>query len=224
MKRSPIRDLAAGAGRRSADGRPAPAGPEDPAAAAFPFGGLARSQPSRVLQLLVERDPLGLEARARRRLAERWLLLDLERVFQRAAARATYRALIDPPADARSAAWLGERVDEAIADCLSIDAYGRPGGADASADDHRLFAEGFGAGVEHARAASVHFHALPDRARRTLIEILMNGKTIDECLDVGLGPRERLADELELALDAATGDRARRERAGGAAGEGGRGA
>ena len=211
-------------------------------------------EPSRLLSALVAEDPLGLRQRSAARVRAHCLLLDADRVSERAAARVVYMAAsagaassappatggLDSPANGALdstanggldstangaleheaseeglAAWLTDRIDEAIVDCLSIDERGADLDAQRLAcdalEDHRLFADAFGAGQAHARRASVHFHRLAPLQRRTLIELLLERRPIEEFLAGGRRGLTALRADLERALDAACGDEARRE-------------
>ncbi len=187
-------------------------------------------EPSGLLSALVGEDPLGLRERCAARVRAHCLLLDTDRVFERSAARVAYLAASADrsapglpaegaqerePGEERLGPWLTDRIDEAIVDCLSIDERGAERDArrlDCDAlEDHRLFSDAFGAGQVHARRASVHFHRLAPLQRRSLIEILLERRPIEDFLAGGGRGLAALRAYLERALDAACGDEARRE-------------
>ncbi|MHC4892964.1 MAG: hypothetical protein ACYTFV_06240 [Planctomycetota bacterium] len=189
--------------------------------------GLAETSPSRLLFELLTEDPLRLRRAVRRRLGARALLLDVERVFERAAARAVYLITTEDGSDTHGASradegWIDECVDGGIGDCLSIDE--REARLDRLADrasgiaGFEPFGLTFGAGPELARRASVDFHGLPEHVRRLFIEVVVEGRRPDVwpgssrtagCeRENGLS---RVRADLERALDAVSGIQARNE-------------
>ena len=171
---------------------------------------LAATNPQEVLRRLVDHDALHLQAAVQPRLNARALILDPERVFVRTAARVAYRAVTEAePSPGKVAEWFARRLDEAIDDCLRQDGQ-RAARDEYSAeifDQHAQFHWTFMVPAREVLRAAVAFNGLPFESRRSFFALLIERRSVDDCVAEGLGPRERLRERVLAALDAATGIR-----------------
>jgi len=161
-----------------------------PREASAGLGGLLCGPPEVVLARLRGEDPLRLRARVARRLAERALLLDLERALLRvqaavALAGAAACGVEEPEA------WLEARVDEALGQLLAEERAGP-----ASPALVRLCAP-LGLDGERLASACARFNHLPAEVRRAFFALVLEGASPDalaraQALPLGeLGRRAR---------------------------------
>jgi hypothetical protein len=161
----------------------------------------APSAPRELLARLLDGDPLGLEERARRHLEEQALLLDPERLFLRAVARAAFAGARRDGA-APSAAWLDDQVERAAADLRAEDRADERAGADTDPGEARyaFLAEALGVVPEVARRACVVFNDLPWRVRRAWWLAVVERRSLERCATEGLGTLEQVRAHLRRAL------------------------
>lgn len=177
--------------------RPTPASPSESL--------LSGPSPGAILERLVDGDPLGLEARCRKYLREWAVLIDLERLFARTAARISYHAWREN----------GTAGDDIVEDCLANaveelmtqDCDGLELGEPVPEEEgrHSFLLEALGIGRENALAACVAFNDLPPDVRRCFWEVVVEGRSIERCSSLGLGDARNIDDKVRRALDAISG-------------------
>lgn len=140
---------------------------------------LAGASPREVLARIVPGDPLGLRARVARRLGERALLLDADRVHLACLARcgrAAPRYRGHPALDE----WLDARVEETLDDLLEARAEPRAEATEeARADAFALLAPRLGLEARALREAARAFHALPLVDRRAFFALVLEQRPLD---------------------------------------------
>lgn len=155
---------------------------------------LRRGSAEAVFAAISQGDPLGLAERSTRRQRERAFLLDTDRVFERALLRTAFAA--DTWRDGEPLEpWLVQRVDEAIDDLLLQDESEHRQSPTLSDEwDERYVFIIYLLGIEprFARRACVGFNGLGAPARRAFFALLIEERSVDECVAAGHGPRERL--------------------------------
>lgn len=166
---------------------------------------LSGPSPSAILERIVEGDPLGLEPRCRKYLREWAVMIDLERLFARAAARISYHAWREN----------GTAGDDIVEDCLANaaeellteDRDGAELGESLPRDEDRyeFLAETLGIDQEGARAACVAFNELPPDVRRCYWEVAVEGRSIERCVSLGLGDEPSIDEKVRRALRALSG-------------------
>jgi len=161
------------------------------------------------------------------RLRERALLLDVDRVCERTLVQIARRG---PTYDAGQSldAWLSSRIDESAASIKRQDEEDETAGIPFDAEETQHFgflSRCFGIPPDQVRRSSVAFHNLCEWDRQALFGMLVEGKSMQELLDTGFGPRERLrervlrglkvllhASDAEHEYDAPTGEQHSQER------------
>jgi len=160
-----------------------------------------RGEPQEIHARMLENDPLRLRERCAVRLRERWLLIEPDRAFLRAAARVALSvALEDPPADLEL--WALERIDQALEQILEADRQAELAG-DPLDEEQRMFpllTDGLLVDRERVRAVGLAFHALDELARRAFFELMIEGREVQEVLDSGPWDANQLHDRLTSAL------------------------
>ncbi len=161
--------------------------------------------PQRILERLTTGDPLGLVELSARRVHERHYLIDAERLFERSLLRVAQMA----PAlkrETRFEPWLLERVDVAIGDLLRQDHERVLSGDLPWRTEHHGFIEEW-MRFEPAQAlcAAVRFNGLSDGPRRAFFGLLVDTRSVAECLEAGLGPPEVLRENGQRAVTALLG-------------------
>lgn len=159
---------------------------------------LAGGSPREVLARIARADSLGLRARIARRMRERVLLLDAERVHLRALA-VTANAAPGRRWEGRIGPWLDERVDEALDALLNEGPGGRAPGTDPRSapptsggrppGGHRLgepggdglevFAQRLGLEPTALRHGLAAFHRLPRGHRSALVDVVLRAPDAD---------------------------------------------
>jgi hypothetical protein len=162
---------------------------------------LRTGSPRQVLARLVDGDPLALERRVRRYLGERALLLDAERLFLRAVARAAFAAA-RWNGDTRLEPWLDAQIVRAASDLMDEDrAAEREGTPPVSTESRYAFlAEALGVEPDVARRACVVFNDLPERVRRVWWAAVVERSSLERCVSRGLGTPADVRADLRRAL------------------------
>ncbi len=143
-----------------------------------------------------------MDARCRKRLAERAVLLDVGRLVARALARVAYAGAM---ANGRV------RVDELTTECIdrSIDELVEQDRSDEQEKRsmgpekdprYEYFAEALGVEPMKARRACVVFNDLPHDVRRAYWTVVIEGVSIHECASAGMGSRSEIEGRLRRAL------------------------
>jgi len=166
----------------------------------------AAEQAVRILRRLVlgEADLLELRQRCAGRTRERALLVDPERLYLHSLARMAQAApqLGD---SAWPAEWIVGRIDASLQDILMEDEREEGLGlvpADPWKAPHTFLMHWFGIEGRLARAAAVKFNGLPERRRRSFFDLVVEGKSIEDCVARGFGPPSELRDDVRAAFSA----------------------
>lgn len=155
---------------------------------------VGESTPREVLRRIVEEDPLGLEACCEQKLEELAFLVDVERIFHRAAARVAMEA---PEYDGVPplAEWLERSVERALRALLEEDQEavrrGEMAGEETAAVAN-LLARTLGIEAPLARDCAVVFNGLTWILRRVFWEVVVRERSV-----------ERAAEEVGCSVDAA---------------------
>jgi len=153
---------------------------------------------------LLDCDPLRLREATARRLRERWLLLDPDRLFHRALAVCAIGAVHGERPDG-SSVWIRQHVDLAIEQLLRADReaeLSHPELLDEEATSFPLLTECLMLEPELVRAASVAFNALEDTPRRAFFELLVEGKDLGPCIEGGPWDADGLYAAVRQAMKA----------------------
>ncbi|HVS11670.1 MAG TPA: hypothetical protein VMS76_17515 [Planctomycetota bacterium] len=165
---------------------------------------LSGSSPREVLARILPGDPLELRRLAGERLRERAWLCDADRVFLRAVARCA-RFAVRYRGQPELKAWLGERVDEALADLLREDLEaeraGQPAEPEASAAYEDL-ARPLGLAPAAMRGVCVAFNQLPEPERKAFFALVIESRSLDELARASGAPATEIARRARRALDA----------------------
>jgi hypothetical protein len=174
---------------------------ESPPGSVAPRSLLTGAAPREVLKRLIEGDPFGLEARARDYLAETALMLDVERLYLRTAARIAY-ASYDAEAITSVSGFLRECMEVAAEDLLSDDLEAQRCSAPVEPTDARFsfLAESLGVRPEVARKACVVFNGLPPIVRRAYWALVVEGRSMSRCISLGLGTRSEVENCVKRAV------------------------
>jgi len=165
---------------------------------------LSGSSSREVLGRIHPGDPLELRRLAGERLRERAWLCDADRVFVRAVARCA-RFAVRYRGQPELKAWLGERVDEALADLLREDLEAeradQPPEPEASAAYEDL-ARPLGLPPAAMRGVCVAFNQLPEPERRAFFALVIESRSLDELARASGEPATEIARRARRALDA----------------------
>lgn len=165
---------------------------------------LATASGTRLYTFLTEGDPLGLEVVCGRRVRERYVLVDAERLVRAGAATTVIRARTLGP-DTPLAVWVSAVVDDALDELLREDReLRRSGWAPGPQGDPRYDFLLWAFAIEPHRSlgALVAFNGLAARVRRAFFAFVLDGQGVEQCLTLGLGPREQLQRDLRAGVDA----------------------
>lgn len=136
---------------------------------------------------LSEGDPLRLAERCARRLRERWVLLDPERVRRRAVAVCA-EAAAHESAPEELEPWALEKIDRAIGQLLEADAEAersRPGELNDEEREFDLLTRSLLVEPGLVRTISVAFNLMDALPRRAFFELLIEGKEPGEVIETG---------------------------------------
>ena len=102
--------------------------------------------------------------------------------------------------------WLDQRIDQAITGLLDEDravAAGRE--TLRSASGHTFLRDVFGVDTPDLLRASVAFNGLQERSRHAFMALVVEHRTVAECIEAGLGTYETLGGLVREGLRAITG-------------------
>jgi len=161
--------------------------------------GVLVGEPAEILERLQNDDRLDLFPRCSHRVRERALLLDPHRIHEQCMAGIARHAqgLKDrPPVE-----WLHLQVDEAIDHALREDRQAEESGVPPDEDDpnYLFIIEKLLVHPLTARTACTSFNELDDRVRATFLA-LFEGKSIDQCSEMGFGTREEIGRAMRCSL------------------------
>jgi hypothetical protein len=147
-------------------------------------------------------DPLCLVERAARCARRLSYLIDVERVRRRAVSRIALLAPLGLTCD-DLAAWIDACVEEVIEGCVEED-RARARGASLltprQTDDYAFMSWMFGLGQERALHAAAAFNDQSPLVRQTFQALVIEGRSVQACIDAGLGPPEALRERLRHVL------------------------
>ena len=182
---------------------PLPAPPEPAPEAKALIARLAGRTAREVLARISDGDPLRLYPLCAHRTRERYFVVDPDRVFERALSSVAVGMEIDSSGCER-ADWLIERIDAALRSVLEEDREAERTGARTESGfldpKYLVFVEAFGTEPARARSAAVQFNGLDERARKAFFHLLVDGESVEACLQRGLGPPDRLRNDVLTAL------------------------
>ena len=161
-------------------------------------------KPSKILEWILDGDPLELEARCREHLERNALLLDPERLFLRSAAVVANSAR---RYDGRPALqqWLMLQLEIAFQQLRREDLIAALSGEPIEVEqriDHAYLIGLLGLSPEDARHAALVFNALPERVRHAWWATAIDGLSLLEASRRGMGPPEGLHSSVKRAVAA----------------------
>ncbi|QDU83179.1 hypothetical protein Pla163_02760 [Planctomycetes bacterium Pla163] len=158
--------------------------------------------PTTVVFELAERDVLGMKPRVRRRLRERCLVFDPQRVWMRSLARAVFHGTAEGRQEPDDE-WLEWVLSRSLRDLLYEDRENQtnlvpiPEGAE---DDYALMTELLGIPADDARLAAVRFNDMAYDRRVIAFRTIVEGWSLDQCVEAGFGDHAHVQSELRAAL------------------------
>ncbi len=144
----------------------------------------ASGDPATILARISNEDPLRLYELGARRVRERFLFVDLERLQELSLAFVAHAAATTRGEQADEN-WLVIQMDRAIDSILAEDAQEqRSKGAPNDPEDSRYRTLAITVGVQPSlgRSAVVNFNALGERARRGFFRLLIENRTVEETM------------------------------------------
>ena len=214
-------------GARRTSRKKAPLYPEPPSTAsqvdsrAF-LARLLGKSPSEVLSRITTGDPLDLQQVCVLRLRDQALLIDPDRLLEKAMAHVAFAASRTEEVDAVPE-WLLGQVDVAIGSILTEDREQElqaPGCPPPNRMHYRFIHLAFATEPGLVRSAAVQFNRLPISARRGFFRLLVDGLPVDECVrelgttreELRLGTLEALRALGHLKPGEVVGSRSRKRR------------
>jgi hypothetical protein len=155
------------------------------------------------LARLANGDPLRLYECCAHRIRETFFFLDPDRVFERVLPLAAVGLEVDAEASRRPE-WLVGLADRAIQAVLDHDREQERAGIplDAPEEFFPLFSAAFYIDAPLARLSSVRLNGLEERVRKGFYYLLVEGRPLEECYGLGLGPPDVLQRDMLGALEA----------------------
>lgn len=166
------------------------------------FGDLiGDTDPFRILSRITSGDPLELAPACTRFLHEEALLMDADSLHERAAARIAATAC-DYDGE-EQATWIRSRIDLAARAILIEEVEAERACMPMGVCEPRYEYLSYLLAVEYdfARRAAVEFNELPRECRAAFYALVLENKSVDECLEAGMGPKETLRDNANAAID-----------------------
>jgi hypothetical protein len=141
------------------------------------LGRLLRGTAEEILARLSSDDPLRLYEFGSRRARERFFLFDADRLFERLVARVAYAGAQVKPAET-DASWLVAQADHVLEGLIEEEREEeRRTPHDCNPEDPRYpFIRSLWVDPRYARAASLAFNTLPERARRAFFCLMLNNE------------------------------------------------
>lgn len=159
--------------------------------------------PGELIELFSHADPLRLFERSARYLWEEALLVEPERIAYHLAARVAAMASLRPRAMSLDA-WLLDCLAFVARDLVTRDRederLGQPV-VDPWGARQQFICEAIGCPLDDARRRCVAFNGLSRGVRKIFFALVMERRSVEECLEMGLGPGERLRAGCRTALD-----------------------
>lgn len=169
---------------------------------------LTSDDPMEKVVAVAESDPLELLAIAQTRCRARHLLLEPARVQD----EAIYHVVQMSPMLTREEdfeSWILARVDEAVDHVLRQDgeALVNDSISDEVVEVSRAFlAQVFDLDTRLAVRCAARFNVLPKETRQVYCALFLQGRTLAQCLEAGLGSRDELRTRVQLAVDTILGE------------------
>ena len=156
----------------------------------------------KTLGRLVHGDPLGIGPRTLEQLELQGYLLDPERVMARVFGRVAHDADLYDENEEEFDDWFLERVDRSIAELLRQDQEEELRGQPTEPNDirYQFLTELLGLEAGLCRRASIAINDLDEPTRKAFIAVAMRGRTLESCIESGMGSLE----ELRLRIRTAT--------------------
>jgi hypothetical protein len=154
-------------------------------------------------------DPLELYPLGTLRVRERFLYFDPDRVFDESAFNVVAMSLGLRKEDDFDH-WLVERVYEAIDDLIRRDTQAVLRGRvtdDLAMESGEYLVGCWGLSPHEAFEAAVRFNNLPELPRRAFFALLVDHRTVAQCLEDGMGPPDDLREHTVRAIEAILGPR-----------------
>lgn len=164
---------------------------------------LFRGTVSEVLARLAADDPLRLYELGARRCRERYFLFDADLLFERLVARVAYVGAQVQPLE-RGADWLVRQVDHVLDQWIDDEREEEVlSPFDCPPEDPRYaFLRSVWVEPRFARAASLAFSTLPDRTRRVFFFLMLEKRSVEDALALGLWTEEDLMRDCWRVLGA----------------------
>jgi len=164
---------------------------------------LAGRPASEVLARISNGNPLNLYAQVAQRIRETYFVLDPDRVYEKALLVVAVGIEVEARAFTRPE-WLLGRIDRAIRLVLDKDSdEERSGVPPENPEEHfALFVEAFFIDPSLARLSSIRLNGLEERIRKGFFHLIVEGRPLEEVLEMGLAPIERLQHDILTALEA----------------------
>jgi hypothetical protein len=165
--------------------------------------GLLGKDPSEILCKIAEGDPLGLQPVCMRLIRSEALIMDPARLLEAALLEVAANAGLCEVEDLHPD-WLDHCVERALKRLCNQDREAvRKGKAPPIEDGgYDFVSDAFGVKYGDGRKASVAFQDLELRARRAFFALLVDEKSIEEVIEMGLGTEETLREDVWNALRA----------------------
>jgi hypothetical protein len=154
-------------------------------------------------------DPLELYPLGTLRTKQRCYYFDPDRVFDESAFNVVVCSLKLRKEDEFDR-WLVERVDEAIDDLIRRDTQAvlnQKVTEDLVMESAEYLVGCWGLGPRSAFEAAVRFNNLPELPRRAFFALLVDHRSVAQCLEDGMGPAEELRENTVRAIEAILGPR-----------------
>jgi hypothetical protein len=163
---------------------------------------LSGASPRRVLQRVVQGDPLGLDERCLERLRHHATLLSCDRLYERAAAWVAHqsRAYRGQP---ELGVWLDRCIDRSIRSLLEEDLEAERVGLPFRTDEdsaYEFLSDALGIEPPVARRCALVFNHLPVPVRRTFWSMVLQRKSLHRAVAEVHGPPERARARVRYAL------------------------
>lgn len=165
---------------------------------------LRGAPPSKVLERLLDGDPLEIEARCREHLERHAFLIDPERLFLRTVAVTANEARRWngwPPLGP----WLGLQMERSFVQLQREDTGAVLSGMPVVADqgiDYAYLVDVLGVETDHARHAALVFNALPEHVRRCWWATAIDGRSLEDASSRGLGAPDVVLSAVKRAVRA----------------------
>jgi len=163
---------------------------------------LRGASPSEVLRKIFDGDPLELLPRCEENLREQAILLDPSRLHLRAIARVAHAARRYDGAGGLDV-WLRGQIERCVHELTEEDREFERQGLPAAGNSQARYAfvaDVLGVETALARRACVAFNALPLQVRSVWFAMVVDGKSLHQCVAEGAGSTEQVLSRLRTAF------------------------